>query len=159
MTTGLKRNINIGLLILIVALVFCFVAATVYYQMTFVQVSKNAKTKLSELQKVTSTLLQKKEELATTSAQKETLESKYTDIREAKESVEDELSDTQSELDSTKNELLQTKEDLRKEKDLSALYISQRDEYKAQRDAYLSDLNGVCDSWPEGTAKPSDCPE
>jgi uncharacterized protein (DUF3084 family) len=159
MTTIMKRNINFGLLALLLAVLICFSAVAVYYSTTYGKLSKDSKSKLSELQKVTSTLLQKKEELATTSAQKETLESKYTDVKEAKETAEDELADTKSELDSTKNELLQAKEDLRKEKDLTTLYISQRDEYKSQRDAYLSDLNSVCDDWPQGTALPSDCPE
>lgn len=145
MAGGMKKNLNFGLLILIIAALICFSAAAVYYQNTFKVLNKETTVKLSELQRVTSTLLEKKQELAETTANKQSLESKYTDVKQEKESVEQQLDDTKNDLESTRTELLQTKDDLRKEKDLSALYMSQRDEYKAEADAYKSDVNSLCD--------------
>jgi len=147
--SGMKRNMNLGLLILIIALLLCFSAASIYYQSTYKVLVKESKTKLSELQKVTSILLEKKEELAETSAKKETLETKYTDIKEEKETIEDELDTTKTNLESARNELLVTKDSLRKEQALSATYMEQRDEYKSERDALQSDLNSVCSDFQD----------
>jgi len=163
--SGMKRNMNLGLLILIIALLVCFSAASIYYQSTYKVLVKESKTKLSELQKVTSVLFEKKEELAETSAKKETLETKYTDIKTEKETIEDELDTTKTNLESARNELLQTKDELRREKDLSLTYLSQRDEYKSQSESFQSDLNSVCSDVQDaidGGALidlPNDCPE
>lgn len=158
---GMKKNVNFGLLILITATLLCFCAAAIYYQTTFKSLSNEYKTKMSELQKVTSTLVEKKAELAETSAKQETLESKYTDVKEQKESLEDQRNRLQSELDTKKSELLQSQEDLRKEKIVSATYLSQRDEYKAARDAFKNDLDDVCDyindNLAKGLSMPGEC--
>lgn len=157
----MKRNVNFGLLALLVAVLVCFSIAAIYYQQTFGSLSKESKSKLSELQKVTTTLLQKKEELATTSEQKKTLETKYTDVKEQKETIEEERDRLEDELDEAKSELLETKDSLKKEQELSSLYLNQRDEFKAQRDSFKSDLAGVCDyisdNLDKGISKPSEC--
>ena len=63
----MRRDINIGLLFLIVATLIVFAGFTVYYQTTFKNVSNEYKAKLTELEKVSSDLESKKKELTETS--------------------------------------------------------------------------------------------
>jgi chromosome segregation ATPase len=142
----MKNNLNFGLLILILAIVLSFVAATVYYQTTFRTLNIDSKTKLSELQKVTSTLLEKKAELAETAAKEQSLTEKYTGIKSEKDELEDERDSLEDQLAAKSNELVQTKEDLR---DAQALADSYKSDYENAIDDIKelgSDKDDVCDA-------------
>ena len=143
--TYMKRNVNFGLLILIIALIVSFTGFTVYYQTTFKDLSQEYKVKMSDLQKVSSTLLQKKAELAETAQDIGKLSEKYTDVREEKESLED----TNVALKSQKEALISELEEKRKALDtseaLAETYLEQRDDYKDKMDRYKSERNDVCD--------------
>ena len=140
----MKRNINLGLLILIIAVVLSFTVASVYYQVTFKNLNQESKTKLSELQKVTPTLLEKKAELAETSAKTESLTEKYTGIKSEKEELEDEVDSLEDQLDSTKNELIQTKEDLRDAEALADSYKSDYEDAQSEIAGLEDDIDDIC---------------
>jgi flagellar motility protein MotE (MotC chaperone) len=161
MRREMKHNVNIGLLILIIAILFCFSAAAIYYQTTFKRVSNEYKVKLSELQKVTSTLLEKKVELAETSAKKESLTEKYSDIKSVKETLEDENSNLKKQLDDKKNELIYAKEDLRiaeedleNQKALADSYKKERDDMEDLKNSYRTDVSALCIIIDEQTSLP-----
>ena len=65
----MKRDVNIGLLLLIVAAVIMFSGFTVYYQTTFKNVSKSFEIKLKELDTVTKELESKRGQLNETNVQ------------------------------------------------------------------------------------------
>src|SRR3989338_10147873 len=115
----MKKDVNLGLLLLIVATLIMFSGFTVYYKTTFQNISKNYDTQLKELQKVTDELKSKRAQLNETSVQlklkqerEEDLNVKYTDVRSdrdtlqtAKTSLEGELAGTKADLASKVSEI------------------------------------------------------
>ena len=65
----MKRDVNLGLLLLIVAALLMFSGFTVYYQTTFKNVSKSFETKIKELESVSKELESKRGQLNETSIQ------------------------------------------------------------------------------------------
>ncbi len=129
----MKRDVNFGLLLIIIATLISFSAFTVYYQKSFKNLSTDYYGKLSELDSVADQLTLEKGRLNQTSYQlqvKEKRESElsgiYTDLRVEKEGVEadlktvqealsaeqDKLREAQDELTQTLDELTTTKSDL-----------------------------------------------
>src|SRR3989338_7049902 len=83
----MRRDVNLGLLFLIIATLIIFAGFTVYYQTTFKNISNEYSTKLSELEKVSTELTQKKQQLTETSqtlqlkeTREQDLSSKYTTV-------------------------------------------------------------------------------
>lgn len=112
---AMKRDVNIGLLILIVAALLMFSGFTVYYQTTFKNVSKSYETKLKELEFISQELESKRGQLNETSVQlqlnrqKEAdISKKFTDVRSEKEQLEIDKKKLQDELASTKSSLAST---------------------------------------------------
>jgi len=56
----MKRDVNLGLLLLIVAALIMFSGFTVYYQTTFKNVSRSYETKLNELESISKELESKR---------------------------------------------------------------------------------------------------
>ena len=122
----MKRNVNFGLILLIVATLLLFAGFTVYYQITYAGLSEEYQTKINELDALTASLLAEKTKLNETSYQlkikaerEEDLSSKYDDMKSIKEQLErdkallqEELSDTKSDLAQKSAELTATKNDL-----------------------------------------------
>ncbi|MCK5024968.1 MAG: hypothetical protein KAS15_00140, partial [Nanoarchaeota archaeon] len=52
----IKRNVNFGLLALLLGMIMVFIGFTLYYQQTFNTLAVNYTTKLSQLEKVTQDL-------------------------------------------------------------------------------------------------------
>ena len=65
----MKKDVNLGLLLLIVAALIMFSGFTVYYQTTFKNVSESFEIKLKELEKVEKDLESKRGQLNETSTQ------------------------------------------------------------------------------------------
>ena len=112
----MRRDINLGLLFLIMAAILMFSGFTVYYQTTFKNISKNYELKLGELQKISNELESKRGQLNETSTQlqlkkqkEEDLSKKFTDVRSDKEQLEADKKALQAELSSTKTDLAGTK--------------------------------------------------
>ena len=119
----MKRDVNLGLLLLIVAALLMFSGFTVYYQTTFKNISKNYDTKLKELEVVSKELDSKRGLLNETSVQlqlnnqKEAdLSKKFVDTKSEKDQLEVDKKALQTELTSTKLTLAQTQTDLEQKK-------------------------------------------
>jgi len=101
----MKKNVNMGLLLLLVAVIICFAAFTAYYQKTFTNLSISYVNKVERienlvgsLKKQSDILSQTSRTLNTTSAEREVLGERYTTLQSEKEVVEDELTGTKQEL-------------------------------------------------------------
>ena len=122
----MKRDVNVGLLLLIMAALLMFSGFTVYYQTSFKNLSTTYHNELKELERVTSDLESKRSLLNDTSTQlqlkkqkEEDLSKKFTDVRSEKEQLETdkkklevELANTKSDLASTNAKLAQTQNQL-----------------------------------------------
>lgn len=101
----MKRNVNIFLLLVIVIIVASLAALTTYYQSTYKNLGskydekqKEIEKKIAELNALGGRLNQTSKELGIKAEREEKLGAQYTDVKTAKEKVEDELTDTQDAL-------------------------------------------------------------
>ena len=76
----MKRDVNLGLLLLIVAALIMFSGFTVYYQTTFKNVSKSFEIKLKELDQLNTELESKRGQLNETSIQLQIKKQKEEDL-------------------------------------------------------------------------------
>ena len=111
----MKKDVNLGLLLLIVAALLMFSGFTVYDQTTFKNVSKSYETKIKELEKVSNELESKRGQLNETSIQlqlkkqkEEDLSKKYVDTESQRSGLETDKKKLEVELASTKTELAST---------------------------------------------------
>ena len=110
--TFMKKNVNLGLLVLIVASLILFTGFAVYYQTTFKSITLEYNTKLEELQKVTKELGLQKQALNETyesrvKAEKDrsALDTKYKDLSDENLQLERDKTNLMVELTQTKSEL------------------------------------------------------
>ncbi|MBL7054130.1 hypothetical protein ISS05_00035 [Candidatus Woesearchaeota archaeon] len=108
----MKKDVNLGLLLVIIATLLLFSGFTVYYQTNFKNVVSDYHNKLSQLEKVTSDLGQEKTKLNETyqlrvKAEKDVkaLDSQYRLLGDERDQLEDAKNTLQSELGSTKTKL------------------------------------------------------
>jgi len=108
----MKKDVNLGLLVLIIAAILVFSGFTVYYQTSFRDISLEYKTKLEQLQKVTKDLTTQKKELNETYSLKQkaeqdrkALDSGYREVRDENDQLKNDNSGLRSELSSTKSNL------------------------------------------------------
>jgi len=160
----MKKDVNLGLLLLIVAAILTFSGFTVYYQTSFKNLSKTYTNQLQELGKVTKDLEAKRGQLNETSVQlqlkqqkEEDLSKKFVDTKSERDQLEDdknkltaELVNTKSqlaaasaELTSTKNTLSQTLADLAKKTADLANALSDVTRFKSYKDKYECVANKV----------------
>jgi len=111
----MKKDVNLGLLLLIVAVLLMFSGFTVYYQTTFKNVSKSFEVKIKELEGVSKELESKRGQLNETSLQlqlkkqkEEDLSKKFTDVRSERDQLEADKKKLEVELASTKGILAAT---------------------------------------------------
>src|SRR3989344_1231244 len=111
----MKRDVNLGLLLLIVAALLMFSGFTVYYQTTFKNVSQSFEIKLRELEEVGKELESKRGQLNETNIQlqlkkqkEEDLSKKFTDVRGERDQLETDKKKLEVELASTKGQLSAT---------------------------------------------------
>lgn len=146
----MKKDVNLGLLILIIASILLFAGFSVYYQTTFKDISLDYKTKLDNLSKVTQELGIQKQKLNETYSLRvkaeqdiKTLDKNYREINEENENLNSDNTNLRSEVASTKSELaeksvrLETTSSLLAQTQASlAAANSEITSLKAQRDAY-----------------------
>jgi len=115
----MRRDVNFGLLLIIIATLICFSIFTVHYQNTFQNLSSNYYGKLNELNSVAQQLTSEKTKLNQTSyqlqvkAERESeLSNIYTDLRSEKEKLQADLNQTQDALMAEKDKLTQTQDEL-----------------------------------------------
>ena len=131
----LKRDVNFGLLLIIIATLVAFSGFSTYYQKSFRNLSERYDTKINELDNVMSNLQSHRKELNQTSfqlqvkAERETeLSGRYTSLKEEKNRLLNELAQTQEQLAAKKRELTSTQSEL----------TSARSELDATRDSLTS---------------------
>ena len=112
----MKKDVNLGLLLLIVATLLLFSGFTVYYQTNFRNVVDEYHTKLDELKTVTTELGAEKTKLNETyqlrvKAEKDikSLDTQYRLLSDERDDLENKRNSLQSELSSTKTSLAETK--------------------------------------------------
>ena len=147
----MKRDVNIGLLILIIAAVIVFSSFSVYYQSTFKNVSLDYQNKLEQLGQVTAELSKQKQELNQTYSlrvkaeeDRKTLDVKYTEVRDENQQLSGDNTNLRSEVSSTKNQLVEAQIELQNTKVNLAQAEIDRDRYKASSIRYESKLDNVC---------------
>ena len=147
----MRRDVNLGLLLLIVVAILLFAGFSVYYQTTFKDISLEYKTKLEQLQQVSGQLAEKREELNETYAlrvkaeqDREVLDERYKDVSDENGQLHTQVSLLQAEVSSAKSELASKTSEFDATKNLLASTQSELSSTKTQRDKYKSDLNDVC---------------
>ena len=112
----MKKDVNLGLLLLIVAALLMFSGFTVYYQTTFKNVSKSYDIKLKELEAISTELSSKRGELNQTNVQlalkkqqEDSLSKKFVDTKSERDQLESDKNKLAADLTSTKSELAGTK--------------------------------------------------
>ena len=147
----MKKDVNLGLLVLIIASIILFSGFTVYYQTTFKDVSLEYQTKMKELEQVTLDLATQKQALNETYSlrikaeqDKETLDARYNEVRDENDKLSADNANLRSEVSSTKNQLAEKSAELSATKRLLSQVQTERDSYKSQRDSCRSDLDKVC---------------
>ena len=108
----MKKDVNLGLLVLIIAAIIVFSGFTVYYQTSFRDISLDYKTKLEQLQQVTKDLTTQKKELNETYSlrqkaeqDRKALDSSYREVSDENDQLKNDNSNLRSELGSTKSDL------------------------------------------------------
>ena len=123
----MKKDVNFGLLVLIIASILLFSGFSVYYQTTFKDVSLEYREKLEQLSDVTNQLSSKRQELNETynlrikaETDRNALDEKYKDVSDERERLADDKSKLQSELRTTKSDLATKSVELSSTKNLLA---------------------------------------
>ncbi len=158
----MKKNLNFGLLALVLGMIMVFIGFTLYYQQTFNNLAANYTTKLSQLEKVTqdlskhkTVLTETKYELNRTTQDVEAIVIDYQELEKDMDRVQDKLDDTTAKLNTKISELISEKkiayelnETIKlKEKDIAkykSLYEDAQDDYNECRsdlDDCEDDLN------------------
>ena len=147
----MKRDVNLGLLILIIVSIVLFTGFSVYYQTTFQDVSLEYQEKLDQLGQVTQELSSKRIELNETYSlrvkaeqDRQALDVRYRDVSDENSvlrsdlvSTSLELAEKKSKLDATENLLSQTRANL-------ASANSEVTALKAQRSNLKDDIDRIC---------------
>src|SRR3989338_3190756 len=160
----MKKDVNLGLLVLIVASIILFTGFSVYYQSTFRDISMDYKNKLNNLSKVTQELGIQKQKLNETYSMRvkaeqdiKTLDKNYREINDENEklnsdntnlrlevaSTKSELAEKSTRLEATSSLLAQTQASLAAANSEITSLKAQRDTYKAYKDKYECVANKV----------------
>jgi len=155
----MKRDVNLGLLLLIIVTIVLFSAFSVYYQTTFKDVSLEYQQKLDQLGQVTQELSSKRLELNETYSQrvraeqdKEELDERYNEARGENEQLTSDNSNLRSEIGSTKSQLAEKSAEL----DVTEIFLAKREAEIASAKSRIvslkSDLDAVCDDYETATS-------
>jgi len=167
----MRRDVNIGLLILIIATIVLFSGFSVYYQSTFKRVSLDYQNKLEQLSDVTQELSTQKLKLNETYSQrikveedKRTLDARYKDVSDENEQLNDDNSNLRSEISSTKSQLAEKSAQLDSTKNLlsqsQASLSSANSEIislKSKKNRLEDDLDRICVKLIAAGGSDSDC--
>ena len=155
----MKRNVNLGLLFLIVASLVLFTGFSVYYQTTLKDITLEYNTKLKDLQKVTKELGLQKTALNETyelkvKAEKDrsALDSKYKDISDENLQLEKDKTSLMVEVVQTKSELGAAQTELESKKVILAQTQADLSAEKSRVSSLKDDIKDLCTSIgdPEG---------
>jgi len=167
----MKRDVNFGLLILIIASVLLFSGISVYYQTTFKDISLEYKEKLIQLNDVSNELEQQKTKLNETfslrlkaETDRKVLDSRYNDLSGDNEQLERDNSNLASEVSTVKNNLAEKKAMLSATESKLTSTQSQLNaanqqvtSLKGKNARLASDLDDVCDFLTDNELSHNDC--
>jgi|TARA_Y100000310_G_scaffold220550_2_gene222080 chromosome segregation ATPase len=159
----MKRDVNIGLLILIIASIIVFSGFTVYYQSTFQDVSLEYQSKLEQLGKVTQELSSKRLELNETYSLKKkieedrnTLDVRYKDVSDENTFLSTELTTTKVSLAQKSAELTATANLLSQTQSSLSAANSEVSSLKSRVNNLKDDVDRLCGKMAEGESD-GDC--
>ncbi|MDP6547668.1 MAG: hypothetical protein QF917_01770 [Candidatus Woesearchaeota archaeon] len=150
----MKRDVNMGLLILIIASIILFSGFSVYYQTSFKDVSLEYQDKLEQLGKVTKELTSQKQELNETYSlrvkaeeDRKVLDVRYKDVSDENERINADNANLRSEISSTKNKLAEKIAEVAATKVLLAQVQNSLDAANSKISSLKSKLDDVCDDY------------
>ena len=150
----MRRDVNLGLLLLILAAAVIFSGFSVYYQTTFKNVSLEYQNKLDQLNTVSQELLQQKEELNETYSlriraeqDRQALDTQFRDAADENEQLKDSVASLQTELGVTKSDLSSKTAELDATKNLLAQTQTDLDQANTRIAVLKNDLDEVCDDY------------
>ena len=155
----MKRNVNLGLLFLIVASLVLFTGFSVYYQTTLKDITLEYNTKLKDLQKVTKELGLQKTALNETyelkikaERDRSALDSQYRDISDENLQLEKDKTGLMVEVAQTKSELGAAQTELESKKTLLAKTQADLSAANSKISSLKDDIEDLCASIgdPEG---------
>jgi|TARA_B100000315_G_scaffold44591_1_gene39468 chromosome segregation ATPase len=150
----MKRDVNLGLLILIIVSIVLFSGFSVYYETSFKDVSLEYQEKLEQLSQVTKELVTKRQELNETYSlrvkaeqDKQTLDARYNEVRGENDQLSTDNTNLRSEVINIKSDLAEKSAQLDVTRNLLAQTQSQLSSAEAERDKYRSRWDTVCDAY------------
>ncbi len=159
----MKKDVNLGLLVLIVVSILLFSGFSVYYQTTFKDVSLEYREKLEQLSDVTNQLSTKRQELNETYSlrvkaeqDKQTLDVQYNEVRNENEQLSADNSNLRSEISSTKSELGEKTAQLSATQSLLVQTQSDLSSARSRISSLNNDIDRICGKLAEGESDP-DC--
>jgi chromosome segregation ATPase len=167
----MKRDVNLGLLVLIIISIALFAGFSIYYQTSFKDVSLEYQSKLEQLSKVTSELRLQREKLNETSTlrvkaeeDRKVLDERYKDLNDERGRLEADKISLQSELTTTKSGLAEKKAELDATKNLlsqtqASLEASNSElsSLKSKRDNLEEDIERICAKLIAAGGSDNDC--
>ncbi|MBW2984821.1 hypothetical protein KY361_06895 [Candidatus Woesearchaeota archaeon] len=148
----MKKDVNFGLFILIIATLVCFAGFTTYYQSTFENISTNYAEKIDELEKVTDDLQLQKSRLNETSYElkikvdRETeLSDRYNTVKSERDQFEQDNTNLKSELSTTKSKLSETEATLTATQSTLAQTASDLENAEDDVAGLRNDVDDLCD--------------
>jgi len=159
----MKRDVNIGLLILIVVSILLFSGFSVYYPNAFKDVSLEYKEKLEQLSQVTTELGVKRQELNETYSlrvkaeqDKQTLDERYKEVSDENIVLHSEITSTKVQLAEKKSELDLTKNLLSQVQTSLVAANSEISSLKSRVNNLKDDIARLCGKLAEGESD-SEC--
>ncbi len=139
----MKKNVNFGFFLLLVATLICLTGLSIYYQTTFKDLYNDYRNKLGELEQVSSTLSMERTKLNQTSYQltikeerEKELSTQYTGLKTEKEILQRDKEKLQAQLTAKTAELFTAQNNLAKAQ--AELSIS-----KTELDAAMTTISGL----------------
>jgi len=150
----MRRDVNMGLLLLIIVSIVLFSGFSVYYQSSFKNVSLEYQNKLDQLTSVSDELTSQKAELNETYSlrlkaeqDRKTLDTRYRDVTSENERLISDNANLKSEVSSTKNSLADKTAELDATKVLLAKTQNDLSSANNQVNRLKNDLDEVCDDY------------
>lgn len=117
----MKKNINFGLMLIIIALLVGFTGFSIYYQTTYLKLSQDYKTKVTELNDLSkaltierSTLNQTNLQLQIKEEREQDIGTKYTVLKSQKEQLESDKTKLQADLSQKNQKILELSNEVSK---------------------------------------------
>ncbi len=150
----MRRDVNMGLLLLIIVSIVLFSGFSVYYQSSFKNVSLEYQNKLEQLSTVSDELTSQKAELNETYSlrlkaeqDRKALDTRYKDVTGENDQLIKDNANLKAEVSNTKNQLADKTAELDATKVLLARTQSDLSSANKQISRLKSDLDDVCDSY------------